>query len=64
MLDGKEAAKTMYPEHITGWIILTEGDIVNLEIPESGIFNDIELMDLRYFNNNKREISLQLVMRH
>jgi hypothetical protein len=56
LLNSNEASKRMYPEYITGWIIPTEGDIVNLEIPESGIFDDIELMDLRYFNNNKREI--------
>lgn len=56
MLDGKEAAKTMYPEYITGWIIPTEGDIVNLEIPESPVFDAIEWMDLRYFNNDRREV--------
>jgi hypothetical protein len=27
-----------------------------MDIPESPVFNGIELMDLRYFNNNKREI--------
>jgi hypothetical protein len=56
MLDGKEAAQALYPEHIAGWIIPTEGDIVNPEIPESAFFNGLEWMDLRYFNNNKREI--------
>lgn len=56
MINGKEAAKSIYPEHITGWIIPTEGDIVNLEIPESPVFDALRWMDLRYFNNNKREV--------
>jgi hypothetical protein len=56
LLDSNEAAKTMYPEYITGWIMPTEGDIVNLEIPESNVFEGIEPMDLRYFNNNRREV--------
>ncbi|MDR0874434.1 MAG: glycoside hydrolase family 2 [Prevotellaceae bacterium] len=52
----EETARAVFPEYITGWITPTEGDIVNMEVPESPIFNDIDLMDLRYFNNNKREI--------
>lgn len=56
MMNSQEAAKKVYPEHITGWVVPTEGDIVNMEVPESGVFNDIELLELRYFNNNKREV--------
>lgn len=56
ILDNKEEAKHIFPEYITGWITPTEGDIVNMEIPESPIFDDIDLLELRYFNNNKREI--------
>lgn len=49
-------AADLFPEYIKGSIIPTEGDIVNIDIPESPVFNGIELMDLRYFNNNKREV--------
>ncbi len=56
LLNSEAAAQAMFPEHITGWIIPTEGDIVNMEIPESPVFEDIGLLELRYFNNNKREL--------
>jgi beta-galactosidase len=56
LLGSEKVAKLMYPEYITGWIVPTEGDIANLEIPESSIFNGIDELELRYFNNNKREI--------
>jgi len=46
----------IYPEYITGSMIPTEGDIANMEIPESPVFNGIDLLELRYFNNNKREV--------
>jgi hypothetical protein len=57
-LDCNEAAKILYPEYIDGWIIPTEGDIVNLEIPESKVFEGIDWMDLRYFNNNQAEVPM------
>ena len=53
ILNSEDAAKTVFPEHITGWIKPTEGDIANMEIPESPVFDDIDLLELRYFNNNK-----------
>lgn len=56
ILNSEEAAKAIFPEHVTGWIKPTEGDIVNPEIPESPIFEDIDRLELRYFNNNKREV--------
>ena len=55
-LNCKEVAKTVYPEYITGWIIPTEGDIVNMERNDAPVFDDIDVLELRYFNNNKREI--------
>lgn len=51
-----QASQTIYPEYITGSIVPTEGDIVNMEIPESAIFNDLDLLDIRYFNDNRREV--------
>ena len=55
-LNSKEAVKAIYPEYITGWIIPTEGDIVIMERNDAPVFNDIDVLELRYFNNNKREI--------
>lgn len=55
-LNSKEAAKAVYPEYITGWIIPTEGDIVVMERNDASVFDDIDVLELRYFNNNRREI--------
>lgn len=55
-LNSKEAVKAIYPEYITGWIIPTEGDIVIMERNDAPVFNDIDVLELRYFNNNKREL--------
>ena len=55
-LHGEQAVKAIFPEYITGWIKPTEGDISNMEIPESPVFNDIDWMELRYFNDNRREV--------
>ncbi|NDP20499.1 MAG: glycoside hydrolase family 2 [Paludibacter sp.] len=56
LLNSPDATKKLYPEYITGWIVPTEGDIVNMEVPESPVFDGIGLFDIRYFNNNKAEI--------
>ncbi|OQP42919.1 glycosyl hydrolase family 2 [Niastella yeongjuensis] len=56
LLNGPSLAKALYPEYIRGWFKPTEGEIVNMDIPESPVFDGLALMDLRYFNNNKREI--------
>ncbi len=56
VLNTENAIQSMYPDYVKG--ILYEpvgGDIVNMEVEESPVFNDIEPMELRYFNNNKRE---------
>lgn len=58
ILNSKETVQKLYPEYITGYITPTEGDIVNMEIPESPVFDDLGLLELRYFNNNKREIPM------
>ena len=57
-LNSKEAAQKVYPEYITGWIIPTEGDIVVMERNDAPVFDGIGALELRYFNNNKREIPL------
>ncbi|MDR2682787.1 MAG: glycoside hydrolase family 2, partial [Dysgonamonadaceae bacterium] len=56
LLRSTETAQRLYPEYITGHIVPTEGDIVNMEIPEAGVFDGIDELELRYFNNNRREI--------
>jgi hypothetical protein len=56
LLNSPDVSKKLYPEYITGWIVPTEGDIVNMETPETPVFNEIGLFDIRYFNNNKTEI--------
>jgi hypothetical protein len=56
LLNAEDASMAIFPEYITGWIKPTEGDIVNMEMPESSVFDGIDLLELRYFNNNKREV--------
>ena len=58
LLNSKETAKAVYPEYITDWIIPTEGDIVVMERSDDAVFRDIDPLELRYFNNNRREIPL------
>ena len=58
LLNSKQAARRVYPEYITDWIIPTEGDIVIMERNDDPVFDDIGVLELRYFNNNKREIPL------
>lgn len=58
MLDSKDFAPAVYPEYIKGMIIPTEGDIVVMERPDASVFDSLDVLDLRYFNNNKREIPL------
>ncbi|RZF62141.1 glycoside hydrolase family 2 TIM barrel-domain containing protein [Sphingobacterium corticibacterium] len=56
ILNSEEATKGVFPEYITGWVKPSEGEIVSMEIPESPVFDDIDLLELRYFNNNKPEL--------
>ena len=56
LLNSLDASQKIYPEYITGWILPSEGDIVNMEKPESPVFDGIGYFDIRYFNNNKTEI--------
>jgi beta-galactosidase len=47
-------ATVVYPEYIKG-VLDSKGEIMNMDIPESAVFDGLEPMDLRYFNNNQRE---------
>ena len=57
-LNCKDALLKVYPEYITERFIPTEGDIVVPERPEAAVFEGIGTLELRYFNNNRREIPL------
>ncbi|SEW49704.1 glycoside hydrolase family 2 protein [Chitinophaga arvensicola] len=56
LLDAAKSASQLFPAHITGALDFPEGDIVNMDIPESPVFKGIAPLELRYFNNNKREL--------
>jgi len=47
-------AHALYPEYIRS-VLYENGEIANMEVPESSIFEGIEPLDMRYLNNNKRE---------
>lgn len=55
-LKGEEGVKRVFPEHIAGTIRPTEGDIANMDVPESPVFDGLDYFDLRYFNDNRREV--------
>ncbi len=55
-LNSNEAAKAVFPQHILSWEVPTEGDITFMERNDSRVFDGIDPLELRYFNNNKREI--------
>ncbi|HWV67218.1 glycoside hydrolase family 2 protein [Chitinophaga sp.] len=56
LLDAAKSAAQLLPQYVSGVLNFPEGDIVNMDIPEAPVFNGIGLLDLRYFNNNKREL--------
>ena len=56
LLNVKEVARQLYPEYIKGWIIPTEGDICFMEKEDDPVFEGIDPMELRYWNNNRREM--------
>jgi hypothetical protein len=56
LLDAAKSATQLFPEYVSGVLNFPEGDIVNMDIPEAPVFKGIAPLDLRYFNNNKREL--------
>lgn len=54
LLNPGKLAASVFPAQIRG-LIKEKGEIMTMEIPESIVFNDIEPLETRYFNNNKRE---------
>lgn len=55
-LNSNEVAKAVYPDYIKSWVTPTEGDIVVMERNDASVFNGIDVLNLRYFNNNQREM--------
>ncbi|HEY4325066.1 MAG TPA: glycoside hydrolase family 2 TIM barrel-domain containing protein [Mucilaginibacter sp.] len=45
----------LYPEYVKG-IIKSNGEVVTMDISESDIFDGLEPLDTRNFNNNEREL--------
>lgn len=58
LLNSADAIKNIFPEYVRGVITPTEGDICFMEREEAKVFDGIDPLELRYFNNNKREIPL------
>ncbi|MBN9295814.1 MAG: hypothetical protein J0I41_02335 [Filimonas sp.] len=56
LLDAAGIAQQLFPAAISGTQSFKEGDIVNMDVPESGVFSGLDKLDLRYFNNNVREL--------
>lgn len=57
VLNAPKLSQQLYPEHITGTVNTWEmADIAFMERNDYPVFNGIEPLELRYFNNGKREI--------
>lgn len=56
LLDCPQLAKTLYPEYISGSAVPTEGDIVVMERNDHPVFDGLDELDLRYFNDRRCEI--------
>lgn len=54
LLNSGKLAISLFPGQIRD-LLQENGEIVSIEVPESRVFDDIEPMETRYFNNNKRE---------
>lgn len=54
-LNGTQSAIKLYPGDFKG-VVKANDQIVNMDIPESPVFDQMQPLDIRYFNNNKREI--------
>lgn len=57
-LNSNDAVSVLYPEYVKEWFVPTEGDIVVMERKEHEVFDGVGPLELRYFNNGKREIPL------
>lgn len=56
ILNSNSLSRAMYPEYIRDFSTPVGGDIAFMECSDHYVFEGIDVLDLRYFNNNKREI--------
>lgn len=57
VMNAPELSQRLYPEHITGTVDTWEmADIAFMERNDYPVFDGIDPLELRYFNNGKREI--------
>lgn len=54
LLNSGRLAVSLFPGQVRD-VFKENGEIVSIEVPESPVFDGIEPLDTRYFNNNKRE---------
>ncbi|HTJ11780.1 MAG TPA: glycoside hydrolase family 2 TIM barrel-domain containing protein [Dinghuibacter sp.] len=47
-------ASALYPEYIKG-VLSWKGEVMNMDIPESPVFDGLAIEDIRYFNDNLPE---------
>lgn len=47
-------ARLLFPQYIRS-VLTDSGEVANMEIPESPVFNQLEPLDIRNFNDNKRQ---------
>lgn len=57
LLNAGQNLKKIFPEYVNDYLDKSL-ETANIDIRESGVFDGIEYMDLRYFNNNKPEVPL------
>ena len=59
ILNAPKLAQALYPEHITGLVdTWNMADIAFMERNDYPVFDGIEPLELRYFNNGKRELPM------
>lgn len=56
ILSSPQSAADVFPEYVTGSFECRQGDICFMERDEDPLFDGIEEMDLRYFNDNQRRL--------
>ena len=54
LLNPGTMATSLYPQYIKG-VLDAKGEIMNMDISESPVFDGLEPLDLRYFNDGRRE---------
>lgn len=56
VLNDNKAVQTLYPEYLKSWFTPTEGDYAYMEKDEDPVFDGLDELSLRFFNDNQREV--------